>query len=261
MQLVPHQNGAYTNQRDSRIEAYTHAFTSYKSGNNVITNAATLSIDGAPIDGTNAKITNSFGLLINSSTLDASTTNAYGLTVNASTGAQNNYAADFLGGNVGIGTTTPTSSLFVQNVYGNNNTSLFTIASSTNSTGTTVNTDLTVLNNGFVGIGNANPNTFFEVGSSGLGTSDPSTSPTNGIFSIRGSGQILSFGAGASSPYTQWIQSLNGSGNALALALNPSGGNVGVGTTSPWVSSPSIQMHLLRACRSLLSAHLPRRTL
>jgi hypothetical protein len=38
-------------------------------------------------------------------------TNSYGLTVNTQTGATNNYAAAFLGGNVGIGTTAPTAAL------------------------------------------------------------------------------------------------------------------------------------------------------
>jgi hypothetical protein len=40
-------------------------------------------------------------------------TNSYGLFVNAQTGATNNYAAVFQGGNVGIGTTSPTQRLQV----------------------------------------------------------------------------------------------------------------------------------------------------
>src|SRR5205085_1578923 len=40
---------------------------------------------------------------------------AYGLTVNAPTGASSNYAAEFLGGNVGIGDSSPAALLTVGN--------------------------------------------------------------------------------------------------------------------------------------------------
>jgi hypothetical protein len=51
--------------------------------------------------------TNAHSFYIGASALNASTTNSYGLTVNANTGAGNNYAAQFLSGSVGIGTSTP----------------------------------------------------------------------------------------------------------------------------------------------------------
>ena len=71
------------------------------------TNAYTNYIVGAPIAGTNETLTNSTALNIASNVL-TNTTNGYGLQVNAPSGATNNYSAIFMGGNVGIGTATPT---------------------------------------------------------------------------------------------------------------------------------------------------------
>jgi hypothetical protein len=71
------------------------------------TNAYTNYIAGAPIAGTNETLTNSTALNIASDVLN-NTTNGYGLQVNAPSGAANNYSAIFMGGNVGIGTATPT---------------------------------------------------------------------------------------------------------------------------------------------------------
>lgn len=75
-----------------------------------VTDAAALNITGAPIKSTNVALTNTHGLLISAGAVSTAT-NSYGLTVNAQTGATNNYTAAFLGGNVGIGTTGPTSIL------------------------------------------------------------------------------------------------------------------------------------------------------
>ncbi len=54
--------GAITLQRDFRIQARTHAF----AGTSTITTASTLAISGPPIAGTNATITNSYALYIES---------------------------------------------------------------------------------------------------------------------------------------------------------------------------------------------------
>ncbi|KKW09488.1 MAG: hypothetical protein UY44_C0001G0053 [Candidatus Kaiserbacteria bacterium GW2011_GWA2_49_19] len=106
-----HTNNTIALQRDIRIDAATHAFTSWGAG--LITDLATLGITGAPLAGTNATTTNAHSIYIGASALNASTTNSYGLTVNANTGAGSNYAAAFLGGNVGFGTTTPSKLLSV----------------------------------------------------------------------------------------------------------------------------------------------------
>ncbi len=76
---------------------------------NTIASSTALYIAGTPTPGPNANITNTYGLFIDSTTtpVAASTTNSYGLAVLASSGAAHNYAAEFLNGNVGIGTTSP----------------------------------------------------------------------------------------------------------------------------------------------------------
>lgn len=100
--------GALTTQREVLITQPTYSFV----GASTITDAATVGIAGAPIQSTNATLTNTHGLLIQAGAVSTAT-NSYGLTVNAQTGATNNYAAAFLGGNVGIGTAAPGSKLEV----------------------------------------------------------------------------------------------------------------------------------------------------
>ncbi|MGE3610778.1 MAG: tail fiber domain-containing protein [Bacteriovoracaceae bacterium] len=75
------------------------------------TNAANLAIS-PPTAGSNVTLTSSSAILIATAAL-TNTTNGYGLYVNAPSGATNNYAAAFMGGNVGIGTNAPTVALQV----------------------------------------------------------------------------------------------------------------------------------------------------
>lgn len=96
-------------QREVLIVRPSYSFTSAST----ISDAASLAISGSPTASTNASLTNTYGLWILSAAVSAST-NSYGLSVNAQTGATNNYAASFLGGNVGIGTATPTARLDVK---------------------------------------------------------------------------------------------------------------------------------------------------
>lgn len=106
-----HSSGNITVERNFLIKAPTETFSS-GAANRTITDDATLGITGAP-NAANALLTNSHALLISAGALNASTTNGFGLTVNAPTGALNNYAAEFLGGNVGIGTSSPYAQLTV----------------------------------------------------------------------------------------------------------------------------------------------------
>ena len=55
----------------------------------------------------------------------------------------------------------------------------------------------------------------------------------SGLSLVGNVGVRLNMGALAGSPYNAWIQASNGSGTAYSILLNPLGGNVGIGTTSP----------------------------
>lgn len=77
------------------------------STNNVTTtNAYSLFIAGGPVKGANNTSTNAIALGIGGGNVGTQI-NSYGLYVTAQTGATNNYAATFMSGNVGIGTSTP----------------------------------------------------------------------------------------------------------------------------------------------------------
>lgn len=108
-QIRQHATGAIALQRDYRIAPSTHSFV----GASTLTNAAGLAVDGAPIAGTNATITNSSTIYSAGNAVGAGVTNSYGLNINANTGATNNYSAIFNGGNVGIGTSAPSEKLQV----------------------------------------------------------------------------------------------------------------------------------------------------
>jgi hypothetical protein len=96
--------GALTTQREVLITQPTYTFVSAST----ITDAATLGIAGAPIKSTNATITNTHAILVQAGAVSTAAS-SYGLTVNAQTGGSANYAAQFIGGNVGIGTAAPGS--------------------------------------------------------------------------------------------------------------------------------------------------------
>jgi hypothetical protein len=103
-------------------------------------------------------------------------------------------------------------------------------------------TKMIIKNNGNVGIGESSPSQKLHVrGDEG----QPATSGTtqNGIFrvdpaSTEGWGEALDMGMhiGVSGPATYaWLQATNKGNHAINynLSLNPNGGNVGIGTTSP----------------------------
>ena len=112
-QTRQHATGALALQRDFRVTPSSHSFV----GASTLTNAAGFSVDGAPIAGTNATITNSSTIYSAGQAVGAGVTNSYGLNINANTGATNNYSAIFNGGRVGIGTSSPLSLLNLQGFH------------------------------------------------------------------------------------------------------------------------------------------------
>lgn len=85
----------------------------------VTTKANNVYIASAVKAGVNETFTNTSGLYIDSLSVanGGVATNSYGLYANASTGATNNYAATFMGGNVGIGTTNPSRTLEINGTF------------------------------------------------------------------------------------------------------------------------------------------------
>lgn len=84
------------------------------------TSAQNLRVNGPVNAGTNETITNDYGIFLatnNVASAGGTVTNATGLAVAAPTGATNNYTAVFTGGNVGIGSTSPGSTLHVAGSY------------------------------------------------------------------------------------------------------------------------------------------------
>jgi hypothetical protein len=145
-------------------------------------------------------------------------------------------------GNVGIGTASPGTPLDV--------------IGTTRSGNFRVNAGGTVTGAGMWGIdtilafntGSTERMRIDSAGNVGIGTSTPAnrlqvsyTSTAPSLSSDVGSGASLvgtstlrvNIGSDPSSPFGGWIQASNGSGSSFPLNLNPLGGNVGIGTTSP----------------------------
>jgi hypothetical protein len=101
----------YANQRFTYFT--NQGLKAAASNSPIFTRPVNLSIQGAPITGDAAvTTTNTIGLEVESVNVQTAgtATNSYGAIINAQTGATNNYAASFIGGSVGIGTSSPVSS-------------------------------------------------------------------------------------------------------------------------------------------------------
>jgi hypothetical protein len=92
-----------------------------------------------------------------------------------------------------------------------------------------------ILNNGNVGVGTATPLNKLVVKGLNNPVSALGTAQTNAIFRVEGeTNHALDMGTLTASPYGAYVQSHNkGGATTLPLALNPVGGNVGIGTLNP----------------------------
>ena len=82
---------------------------------------------------------------------------------------------------------------------------------------------------GNVGIGTTGPGATLSV----HGTRSSTVSTTTAVSKIGGGDVFLYTNAMNSDPWSVWMQVFNDAGSSLPLVLNPSGGNVGIGTTDP----------------------------
>ena len=85
---------------------------------------------------------------------------------------------------------------------------------------------------GLLGLGTSSPTAKLE---SYFSSTNPSLSSNTGAgLSVNGTSTVrLNFGNYPGSPFSSWVQSSDGVGTAYPIALNPLGGSVGIGTTSP----------------------------
>jgi len=178
-QTRQHATGALSLQRDFRITPSTHSFV----GTSTLTTASAFSIDGPVNGGTNATITNSSALYVPTS-LVTNVTNSYGVNVAATTGATNNYAGVFTGGNLGIGTATPTSLLHaLENNSATGSSNGITIEQS--GTGDAVHHFLLTAGQRYtMGIDNSDSDKFKIGTNADLGTSNLLTVTTTGMLGI-----------------------------------------------------------------------------
>lgn len=97
---------------------------------------------------------------------------------------------------------------------------------------------MTLDGSGQLGLGVTTPGNygrFVSATSVNGGVGGPASSITNSslVATATGTSGSLALGIDASGTFYSWIQSTSTSNVALSLALNPNGGNVGIGTTSP----------------------------
>jgi len=151
-------------------------------------------------------------------------------------------------GNVGIGTTSPSSALDVRGVIESSTGTIRTVLSYTGSggvTGTLTNHPYILYANnaermridasGNVGIGTTSPANKLHIDGAANNTINSANAISRIGWNHSGGGVGIDFGGLNGTPtYGAWIQASRATDNAVfQLLLNPNGGNVGIGTTSP----------------------------
>jgi len=101
------------------------------------------------------------------------------------------------------------------------------------STGIT-NTAMSIDYNGNVGIGTTAPVSLLStLGGGAVSPSVTQGAATGEVLFQNAAGTELAFGMMGTAPFTQWIQSRGNVNTAYPLSLNPLGGSVAIGTTTP----------------------------
>jgi hypothetical protein len=185
------------------------------------TKTSTFYVGGAPKSGTNETLTNTTGIYVDTTAVNPTGTaaNSYGLYVNAQSGATKNYAATFMGGNVGIGTASPTAILDVTgtfNLNGNMNIQA----------GTMFKALVSSTNQGF-DINSATANVFMIPGTMGLTSYHPLNVAGDSGIIYGGTAKAVAAAVGMGFVIAPWT-SLAGGG----IRMDGSG-NVGIGISAP----------------------------
>jgi len=158
------------------------------------------------------------------------------------------------GGYVGIGTSNPADRLDVYNgglrvgdasvqgflSYDDTDVKLGSVGDYDLKLYTNSTEKMRITSDGKVGIGTTGPGLRAEVRGTGGGPATSGTTQTGIMrFSQSAGTLVMDTGIGAASGNNAWLQVTNsaGLGNYYSLLLNPNGGNVGIGTTSPTTSA------------------------
>ena len=93
---------------------------------------------------------------------------------------------------------------------------------------------LTIDSSNNIGVGTSSPLTTLNIsGGIGAASGTETTTQTNSLFALSATGTNTRLYQGIQSGSVVWLQAQNSDNSTKAISLNPAGGNVGIGTSSP----------------------------